>query len=269
MQTHGRGKALACAGPSTSSEAIDAFEHGLGLSIRGFKKACAFAQKDAALHLDNVRTAFGTACTVPDDFVPPFDNNNALLHDTTNPNLTYLHERCPKPAKQRPQSAAPRRSGGTQPKPKSLPVDFVYDIDIRKQLRTAIDAERRDLLRATQAREALLRDANQWLPNSRPDKKALKQENVAWSTPRRHKPQPWERKQVPPVGVAMELKQHDEVVWSAAAPTTSKKARPKSAVNRRNPVAENVHFASWQTTSYHQDVDKLNGRRQHRRTSQA
>ncbi|RQM23715.1 hypothetical protein B5M09_003918 [Aphanomyces astaci] len=269
------------ADPSVA-EAIDAFEHGLGLSIRGFKKACAFAKKgrpchpcrrvltchaDASLHLDAVRTAFGTPCACPQDFVPPLDNNSDLSSDI---NKGKQNETRPstKSSKPRPQSAAAKRSGR---KP-TIPVDFVYDVDVRKQLRAAIDAERRDVLHATQAREAKLREANQWLPNSRP-----KQEKVAWSTPRRKLPPSPRAPSVNVEGASTMTNaattlgsKQDEVVWERPTP---KKVRPQSAVNRRNPVADNVHFASWQTGSYHKDEDadllhsrKSSRRRQHRCT---
>ncbi|KAH9113879.1 hypothetical protein LEN26_012004 [Aphanomyces euteiches] len=213
-------------------EDIDIFEHSLGLRVRGFKKAC--TKKDAAMKLDEKRSAFGTTLNTPSDFVPskPVVDNNRKKTRPQSASST-----------RRPQSASCARKYETT-RPEELPIDFVYDLETRKKLRAAIDSERHELLELNQEREQDLRDADLWLV----DKRRPRKEKVCWSTPRRNVPTPTRRdcslEKTSPLHQAL-----DEIVWARP-----KKQRPKSAVNRRNSVAENVHFSEWQTSPYHTEA---------------
>lgn len=55
----------------------------------------------------------------------------------------------------------------------SEPVDFVYDIDVRRKLREEIDSERAKILHDTTLKEAELRAANKWVydKTDRPERK--------------------------------------------------------------------------------------------------
>ncbi|KAF0720760.1 Aste57867_39 [Aphanomyces stellatus] len=247
------------------SAAIDSFEQSMGLSIRGFTKTCVCAKKEATLKLDDKHTAFGKPFAMPVDFVPP-------LKPTKPPDDNDNQEPVAAPRKKkvaRPQSASTTRKYDTT-KPKIPPVDFVYDIATRKQLRAAIELERKELRHLVQERETDLRQANLWLNDKRPSppKAKARKERVCWSTPRRAMPPPSSssasRESTPRVDVAMTVvpldntsqlhRALDEIVWPREQMPPSmekKKQRPMSAINRRNSIAENVHFVEWQTSNYH------------------
>ncbi len=176
----------------------------------------------------------------------------------------------------RPQSAQRYRpqSASNNNRHSQKPVDFVYDIDVRKEIRAALDHERAKLLRLTKEREQALREPNLWLfdrrdldtvngvPTSPPKKILSPKQKQCWGTPRvtpREVPEKEVKTTVAPpkspVHAAM-----DEIVWAQKKPT-KKKERPKTAIGKRNSIAENVHNAERQTKSFHDNSER--NKRQH------
>lgn len=98
--------------------------------------------------LEWTRTAFGKMVRISDDFVPPVSK----AHCPSRVRKTRAR------IKKIPAPALPTKKTMVD-----LPVDFVYDINVRRKLREAIDLERRMLLSETKAKEERLRASNHWI----------------------------------------------------------------------------------------------------------
>nr|CCA17615.1 AlNc14C37G3274 [Albugo laibachii Nc14] len=138
--------------PSSSKELND-FEYARGWAFRDLRKA-GRREDDieealvAEKRLEWTRTAFGKMVRISDDFVAPVSKAQC----SSRVRKARLHvNKVPTPA-------PPSRKMEN-----AMPVDFVYDINVRRKLREAIDSERRMLLIETKAKEERLRASNQWV----------------------------------------------------------------------------------------------------------
>ncbi|KDO23591.1 hypothetical protein SPRG_10786 [Saprolegnia parasitica CBS 223.65] len=240
-------------GTASCAQAIDGFEHSCGMSLRGYKAKGHFTPKPAGLHLDATKSAFGAMVAIDPAFVPP--QTTRTKKEKTLSRASSSQSRDPARTTYRPQSAARARAA---------PVDFVYDMDTRKELRQALDKERKELLQQAQERERKLRDANLWLHDRRNEQGPVKAKSQPRKTTR-SKPtskECWTSSScddlLRTVHVAVEIKDDadDEITWtSSSAPATSKTktkhGRPLTAKGPRNSVAENVHRSAPQTQAYH------------------
>ncbi|OQR97746.1 hypothetical protein ACHHYP_10106 [Achlya hypogyna] len=218
-----------------ASREIDVFERTCGMTLRGYKIKGHATPKPAVLHLDTTKSALGATTAIDPAFVP---SRSEKKPKKSKPALPARSNQSPdtKPPKARHRQSA------------KAPVDFVYDVDVRKELRAALDEERKGLLQQAQARERALRDANLWLydrrqPHSPRKTKGREASKECWTT----------SCDTRPACYSTEVKDDmdDEIIWTKPAPATSKKARPSTAKGKRNSVAENVHWSAPQTQSYH------------------
>ncbi|GMF65311.1 unnamed protein product [Phytophthora lilii] len=139
---------------------------------------------------DLTHTAFGKAVEIPSEFVAPTTSARSKQKPTSSSTRIY-RKRATGPttsssAKTHPASdlstSTPRSTGCNNSKspnrrtrkphnkterPKAEPVDFVYDINVRRKLREQLDAERRRLLQEATARETELRAENKWVFDKR------------------------------------------------------------------------------------------------------
>ncbi|KAJ8561594.1 hypothetical protein ON010_g8086 [Phytophthora cinnamomi] len=129
---------------------------------------------------DLSHTAFGATGDIPSDFVAPTTatSKSKLRQKTTSNKPRIYRKRATRPtasssAKTHPgdgnQSSCsslksplrrPKKPSGKSEKPNAEPVDFVYDINVRRKLREQLDAERMRVLHEATAREARLRAEN-------------------------------------------------------------------------------------------------------------
>ncbi|KAE9330212.1 hypothetical protein PR003_g15370 [Phytophthora rubi] len=162
---------------------------------------------------DLTQTAFGTTVEIPNDFVAPASstsNKDKARQKATSSNTRIYRKRATRPtasssakthpgdgnlgacsAKSRAKSPKRRtkRSSSKSDKSKEEPVDFVYDINVRRKLREQLDAERRRVLHEATARETRLRAQNKWVFDKR--EKSPPRRKQAWqssSSPRKKSP---------------------------------------------------------------------------------
>jgi hypothetical protein len=140
---------------------------------------------------DLFHTAFGGVVKIPSDFVAPTASSSSTRpqQKTTNTPPRIYRKRATGPRAS--SSAKTHPSGGCSSKPSvsptnntprcpqhkkrphksgkksSEPVDFVYDVNVRRRLREQLDAERRQILQEANAREARLRAENKWVFDKR------------------------------------------------------------------------------------------------------
>ncbi|KAG7377599.1 hypothetical protein PHYPSEUDO_011415, partial [Phytophthora pseudosyringae] len=147
-------------------EDLDRFSHSMGWTSRDV---------DDGADLDN-------ATETPTDFVPPTvcaSKARTRHKATSTPSRTYRKRATGPPASSsaethpgdgRPpseQQQHKRPSSRKQPKPTADPIDFVYDINVRRRLREQVDAERSRILQEATAREAKLRAQSRWVFDKR------------------------------------------------------------------------------------------------------
>lgn len=130
---------------------------------------------------DASRTAFGNVVKIPNDFVPPaITTSNRRKHPnlSTNPTRAYCIRATRRNASSSSANIHPVdcQSSRNQPPPLQFsrrakahtePVDYVYDINVRRRLREQVDADRRNNLLKAKAREATLRAENKWVFDKR------------------------------------------------------------------------------------------------------
>ncbi|OQS00579.1 hypothetical protein THRCLA_21675 [Thraustotheca clavata] len=208
----------------SSQREIEEFEENNGISIQAFKATCQYYPKPVEIQLDARKSAFGATIAIDPEFVPC--------------RIEQPQERVHKQRK----AKEPQKITRKQPLPQK-PVDFVYDLDTRKQLREALDKERMELIQQTKEREKTLRVANLWLFDRRGEGKKHK-------IPKKHTKACWQEDSVQQEEIG-----HQDIIWNTKEKSTKKKTRPSTAKGKRNSVAENVHRYEIQTQAYHQNED--------------
>ncbi|KAL3661629.1 hypothetical protein V7S43_013388 [Phytophthora oleae] len=139
---------------------------------------------------DLSRTGFGDAVEIPDDFIAP----SRTITRQKPSKSSYIHR---KRASGHTSSTSKTHSGDSWSlsdqsslqhkkrlykanKPAAEPVDFVYDINMRRKLREQLDAERRNVLLEAKAREAKLRSESKWVFDKRDNSPPRRKQ--AWQT---------------------------------------------------------------------------------------
>ncbi|KAG3191501.1 hypothetical protein PC128_g10912 [Phytophthora cactorum] len=164
---------------------LDRFTESMGWTFRNLDDRGGTGLYD---EIDISRTAFGNIVEIPNDFVAPTitASKSRTRHESSS-NFSRIHrKRAAGPASSSSARIHPgdgqsscdpqpplqsRRRGhkaSTKPaKPQTEPVDFVYDINVRRKLREQLDADRRNNLLKAKAREAALRAENKWVFDKR------------------------------------------------------------------------------------------------------
>ncbi|CEG36000.1 uncharacterized protein PHALS_00322 [Plasmopara halstedii] len=124
---------------------------------------------------DFSRSAFGNIAKIPDDFVAPTNSSSMtrgqkslfpsnrkrtgkfIADSNTEAQRIVESERIQQPP------ISSKKTRLRKIKLKSEPVDFVYDINVRRKLREQLDADRREVLHKANAREAMLRSKKMWI----------------------------------------------------------------------------------------------------------
>ncbi|KAG6620736.1 uncharacterized protein IUM83_11675 [Phytophthora cinnamomi] len=188
---------------------LDRFSHSMGWAFKGLdggdNRDLDSPQNDSDLS----HTAFGATGDIPSDFVAPTTatSKSKLRQKTTSNKPRIYRKRATRPtasssAKTHPgdgnQSSCsslksplrrPKKPSGKSEKPNAEPVDFVYDINVRRKLREQLDAERMRVLHEATAREARLRAENKWVFDKRDTSPPRRKQ--AWqssSSPRKKPP---------------------------------------------------------------------------------
>ncbi|KAG6962299.1 hypothetical protein JG688_00008655 [Phytophthora aleatoria] len=164
---------------------LDRFTESMGWTFRNLDDRGGTGLYD---EIDISRTAFGNIVEIPNDFVAPTitASKSRTRHESSS-NFSRIHcKRAAGPASSSsarihpgdgqsscdPQPPLQSRRWGhkasTKPaKPQTEPVDFVYDINVRRKLREQLDADRRNNLLKAKAQEAALRAENKWVFDKR------------------------------------------------------------------------------------------------------
>ncbi|DAZ98961.1 TPA: hypothetical protein N0F65_000493 [Lagenidium giganteum] len=155
------------------------FDCMMGLSLRPLTQAAQDPQSQADTNDDEKlrRTAFGAPVELPPDFVGPISpkprdkckdkkqhhprgNGSSSSSSSGNSNGNGHHTPAPSDQKRRMVRRTPRTC---EPRPKKEPVDFIYDVDVRRQLAQQMETDRIQLLKQANDKEARLRAAQLWL----------------------------------------------------------------------------------------------------------
>ncbi|ETI49243.1 hypothetical protein F443_06843 [Phytophthora nicotianae P1569] len=183
---------------------LDRFNESMGWTFRNLDD-----REDTGLYTpsdekDTCRTAFGNVVEIPSDFVAPdiAASKTRTRHKSTSKPSQFYRKRATgltpsSSAKtypvddqfvcdQQPPLQSKKRGHKTSSKPaklQTMPVDYVYDINVRRKLREQVDADRRNNLLKAKAREAALRAENKWVFDKRDKSPPRRQQAWLSSSP--------------------------------------------------------------------------------------